>query len=106
MVNQLLNRKRKRATIDKLIVDGQTLTCPTKIAQSMNDYFCNIAQELKTNPNADPELDPNKRCLTNITLTPTTAEEIGLIIKSFKNKSTADSSILAIKHVNSKIAKI
>ena len=101
MINQLLNRKRKHVSIDKLIIGHETITNQTKITESINNYFCNIALKLKTRASAEPYLDPHKRCMTNLELSPTTPHEIKTIINSFENKSTADTSIAALKHVNS-----
>ena len=106
MINQLLNRKRKHISIDKLIIENKTITSPAEIAESLNNYFCNIARKLKTNTHTDPHLDHTKRATINLNLTPTTPHEISTIIRSFKNKSTADSSIIALKHVESEIALI
>ena len=101
MINQLLNRKRKHVSIDKLIIGHETITNQTIITESINNYFCNIALKLKTRASAEPYLDPHKRCTTNLELSPTTPHEIKTIINSFENKSTADSSIAVLKHVNS-----
>ena len=48
MVNNLLNRKTKKKTsIKKIIYKNETFTDPQEITNKFNEYFCNIAQELK-----------------------------------------------------------
>ena len=106
MINQLLNRRRMKIQIDKLLLNGQTITGQTNIAQTMNDYFCNIAENLKSPTNEKPHMDPDKRCYIDMTTEPTTAEEISKIIRGFENKSTADTSVTVLKSVNSQIAHI
>ena len=61
MINQLLNRKRKHVSIDKLIIGHETITNQTKITESINNYFCNIALKLKTRASAEPYLDPHAK---------------------------------------------
>ena len=106
MINELLNRKHKHTSIDKLIIANKTLTDPAEISESLNSYFCSIARKLKTNTCAQPELDHTKRSMIDLNPTPTSPQEISSIIRSFKNKSTANSSIIDLKHVESEISII
>ena len=48
MINNLLNRENKTSTINKLIDDkGVTVSRSDLIANSFNNYFSNIAPNLK-----------------------------------------------------------
>ena len=48
MINNILNRKLKaKIKITKLYYNDQSITNPQQIANSFNDFFCNIAQKLK-----------------------------------------------------------
>ena len=42
----MLINKRLKTTTSSLLVDGNVITKPEKIADSMNKYFCNIGEEL------------------------------------------------------------
>ena len=49
MINGLLNRKKNRVNIRKLIDDdGNIANTPAAIADNFNEYFANIATNLKT----------------------------------------------------------
>ena len=49
MINNLLNRNNKKISIPKLQDnDGVVYKNPTAIAEKFNDYFCNIASNLKS----------------------------------------------------------
>ena len=108
MINHLLNRKRKNDSMIRLQNDkGETLTSNVDIAKSFSDYFSNIATNIKSNINASTPSDPggfnrhlNKPVSNSIFLNPTNAEEIGDIIKKFKNKATLDTKIDALKHAS------
>ncbi len=48
MINQLLNRGSKNSSIRKLIDDkGTVINTPSAIAESFNEYFANVASNLK-----------------------------------------------------------
>ena len=48
MINSLLNHNtRSRIGITKLKNDDKVLYNPKDIAQTFNEYFCNVAQRLK-----------------------------------------------------------
>ena len=49
MINSLLNRNRKKNSSIKLtLADGSIVSTPQAVANTFNEYFCNIATELKT----------------------------------------------------------
>ena len=49
MINSLLNRKKPRIKINKLIDEnGQAITNDNDIAEKFNEYFSNIASNLKS----------------------------------------------------------
>ena len=110
MINKILNRKRKsKNTVNKLLVNGEILNDTSDIAEAFNEYFVNVAQNLK---NCDgprdvySTLNTSNRSRISIELDPCSAIEIKEIINSFKNKSTADTSMQALKHVSSEIIPI
>ena len=49
MINSLLNRKRKRSGVDKLVdKDGSVASTASEIGNKFNEYFTNIASNLKS----------------------------------------------------------
>ena len=101
MLNSLLNRNTKRSKT--LILNdhfGNVIRSPMAVAEHFNDYFSNIATNLKNEINAtDINFDEFlKNPTTNsIYLKPTDPDEVNTIIQSLKNKSTADTCICALK---------
>ena len=56
-INQLINKRSKTTNISSLGVDETCLTKSREIADSMNDYFCNIGCKLRSKiPNIDNPL--------------------------------------------------
>ena len=111
MINSLLNRKRKNVDIKKLVDnDGHTVSSPVQIAETFNKYFANIASSLKqntcnTDQSANNSTTLHATYLTNqvhntIYLRPVESPEIESYINDFKNKSTSDSKISALKIAN------
>ena len=48
MINELLNRHKSNIRVNKLIdKDGKVHNTPTAIAENFNEYFANIASNLK-----------------------------------------------------------
>ena len=45
-INQLVNKRSKTTNISSLQEDNKILTSSDEIAESMNQYFCNIGQKL------------------------------------------------------------
>ena len=109
MINQLLNRPTKKTSVDKLYDnDGNTVNNPVDIAEKFNDYFSNIASNLKTQISMRSSLSafnyekflqtpvPN-----SIYLRPVESHEVYDIIKDMKNKATLDTKVGPLKIANS-----
>ena len=47
-INKLINKRSKTTNISSLVVDEACLTNSSEIADSMNDYFCNIGSKLSS----------------------------------------------------------
>ena len=97
MINSLLGRKNNSKSIKKLIdPNGTVINTPSIIAENFNNFFANIAGNLKeeNNRNLTGSHDHNqflKNTVSNsIYLNQVTSDEIYNIIKNFKNKSTLD----------------
>ena len=110
MVNNVLNRNRKKVSIPKLTkADGTKLVEPEAIANEFNKYFCSIAENLKRNimcatsasgPNLDqPHYMQNLRgsLQSSLYLKHVSPAEVEQIIANFKNKATSDTKINALK---------
>ena len=109
MINKLLNRNHKKSGVSKLLdSNGEIINTPIAIAEKFNDYFCNIASNLKSqiaSRNAAPSqsfenflTDP----VTNtIYLKPVDSGEVFKIINNMKNKATLDTKVSALKIANS-----
>ena len=115
MINQLLNRKTKGKTkISKLYYNDQWITNSQQIADTFNEFFCNIAHKLKdehTNTNLfgrPPEatLGTMRRNLTSMNVNDCTTYEIENIIKELKNKATSDISTVPLKLVGDIISPV
>ncbi len=110
MINNLLGRKNKSMNIHKITkCDGSIVTKPESIADSFNEYFSNIASRLKSHPNMqhppNSNIDNYQNFLKDsvgrsIYLEKVDASEIHKTIQSFKNKSTCDTKIEALKIAN------
>ena len=104
MINNLLNRNRKKnAPIKLKFHDGSTISAPKAVADTFNDYFCNIASTLKTkignNYHTNYQNSLGAPTFNSIFLRDTNGHEISEYIKSLKNKSTADTKIEALKSI-------
>ena len=56
-INKLINKRSKTTNISSLMVDEECLTKSSEIADSMNDYFCNIGSKLSSKiPNLENPL--------------------------------------------------
>ena len=108
MINQLINKSKRKISINKLILDDKEITSPNAISDSFNKYFCNIAAKLKSEPSLSPAKFCQKQftsylknsCSKSIYLRDPDSSEINSIIKKLKNKSTSDSSTAALKTAN------
>ena len=101
MINSLLNRNTKKAGVSRLQVNnGNILNTPQAIAEKFNEYFSNIASNLKTQISDRNTHDSSKfteflsRPVANsIIIKPVVAVEISEIIKNLKNKATLDTKV-------------
>jgi exonuclease III len=109
MINQLLNRSTKKVKVNKLCdSNGDIVNNPTDIAEKFNEYFSNIASNLKkkigertslSNTNFEKFLHPPVS--NSIYLRPVEPNEVYGIIKDLKNKATLDTRIGPLKIANS-----
>ena len=96
MINSILKRNVKKASISKLIdQEGNVASNSRDIAEKFNEYFCNIANDLKNNIGSYARDRSYKAFLNDpvplsIFLRPADHSEIVNIIKSLKNKSTVE----------------
>ena len=103
MINSILKRNVKKATISRLIdQEGNVASNSRDIAEKFNEYFCNIANDLKNNIGSYARDRSYKAFLNDpvplsIFLRPADHSEIMNIINSLKNKSTRDTKISALK---------
>ena len=111
MINGLLGRKKEILNLTKITnVDGNTATTPESITDSFNEYFSNIAGNLKKSSHAHDaqNFDTNSYqkflkgpVSSSMYLNHVDAGEVHKIIQSFNNKSTGDTKIEALKIANS-----
>ena len=99
MINELLNRRKSNIRVNKLIdKDGKVHNTPTAIAENFNEYFANIASNLKNEIMNRSDVTAgesykeflqqpveNELCLSNVS-----PHEVHKVVKNFKNKSTLD----------------
>ena len=105
MINSLLNRNNRKSAAIKLRDElGNSISDGTLVAEKFNNYFCNIAENLKhklsnssvhthnfhNNFLADPVAN-------SLFLMPTHSQEISKVISSLKLKTTSDTKICALK---------
>ena len=110
MINSLLNRKGKKSGVTKLQdSDGEIINTPLAMAEKFNEYFSNIASNLKTqissrtsdNPSSSGFEEFLKKPVTNsMYVKPVTSGEVFNIIKNMKNKATLDYKVDALKIAN------
>ena len=103
MINSLLNRNKKKNEINKLVdKDGNVASSPTEISEKLNDYFSNIAHDLKSKIEMKAD-DRSYSAFLNdpvplsIFLKPAEDTEVSNIISSLKNKCTQDTRISSLK---------
>ena len=85
------NSKSKRSSVNKLIIDGKTVSNDKEIANALNSYFLNVGPNLANKVNHSSA--SHKDYLLNPTtdtvfLTPTDSIEISKEISSLKNKKS------------------
>ena len=87
LINKICNRTQT-TSIDKIILDGNIISEPIQLAESFNNFFVNIDDELAGNLPHSTE-SPYKYVKTNplphIELDPVTPQECSAIINSLKN---------------------
>ena len=105
MINNLLGRNNTAKSINRLIdKKGDVINTSTAIAENFNDYFANIASNLKEN-SGNTQIHDHSIFLENpvsnsIYLREVTGSEVHEIIKNFKNKATQDVRMSSIKIAN------
>ena len=103
MINTLLNRDTKSTKINKLIDSaGKVTNGPIDIANCFNNYFINVAANIERENTLDSNPDFYRSYLRNppsdsIYLRTVEESEVFDTIKNFKNKSTGDTKISALK---------
>ena len=95
-------RIKIKSKIEKIVGEnGENITDNMGIAEHFNNYFSNIASNLKAGIRSDASNNYGSftnRCSGNtIFLNPAGPEEIATIIRKLKNKSTLDTKVSAIK---------
>ena len=110
MINNLLGRENNSKSIKKLIdPNGTVIDTPSKIAENFNNFFANIAGNLKeeNNRNLTGSHDHNhfleNPVSNSIYLNQVTSDEIYNIINNFKNKYTLDIRTSSLKIANTSI---
>ena len=115
MVNTILNKANKaRIKVKKLNFQGNEITDSQQIANVFNDYFCNVAENLKRDnglvSSADDQVirteDSDTRCQQSMKLEDSSPSEIIEIVKGLKNKSTSDMSVIPLKQVSNVLAPV
>ena len=102
MINSLLNRNKRKISVTKLLdSNGNLINNPDLITERFNEYFSNIASDLKEKINGEM-LGNIDEFLTDpvtnsIYLKPVDAGEVSAIIRKLKNKATLDTKISALK---------
>ena len=104
MINTLLNRNRTGANIRNMIdKKGNIVSTPSSIAEHFNEYFTNIASNIKsTIDNSKMQSENHQKFLRlrerkQIFLDKVFPQEVFSIINSLKNKATLDTKISALK---------
>ena len=111
MINNLLGRKIYRNDCVRLKGDnGRIISKDTEVAEKFNDYFSNIASNLKakTSNGSNAIFDPggfenylgHSKIQNSMFLQPVQSGEVQDIIKKLKNKATLDTKIGPLKIAN------
>ena len=108
IINKLLNRKLRPSSSMKLKdSNGNYLSTGVDVAEKFNEYFSNIASNIKTQMRCRTIWDPGgfQNFLRNpssnsMYIKPVDSSEIYSVIKSFQNKSTLDTKIGPLKIAN------
>ena len=103
MINKVLKRGQKKINITKLIrPDGTEIKDQNAIADEFNEYFCNIAENIKSKSTSTPNQKTYGDFLGSpipetIYLETVDGSEVEEIIKNLKNKTTSDTKMSALK---------
>ena len=103
MINSLLNRKNKKSgTIKLKDSDGKVISNRNSVAESFNEYFSNIASNLKSRSNdaGHNQAAMPDRVPTSMYTRPVDSSEVYDIIKNLKNKATLDTKVNPLKIAN------
>ena len=101
-INKILRPegKNKSKSIKKLLFENEIITENIDIANSLNDYFCNIGAEISRKYHTDPENQANNYLsylnddyCNSFFFKASTSNDINSIIKSLKNKRTSYNNI-------------
>ena len=111
MINSLLNRKVKsREHIKLKNPDGTVSSTSSDVASKFNEFFSNIASNIKAQIRTREVFDPggfqefmHRPCPNSIYIKPTEPGEVHSVIKGFKNKATLDTKIGPLKLANSSL---
>ena len=88
-INKLVNKRSKTTNISSLNVDGNSVTDPTGIANSMNQFFCNVGDELsKDIPDTENSLLMGEHAINPSNATfifaPVVSEQVALAMNKIK----------------------
>ncbi len=108
MISSLLNRKPRRSGPIKLKdSNGNISNTSTDVAEKFNEYFSNIASNVKAHISSRTTFDPGgfqdtlgSPAPSRIYLRKVEPSEVHEIVKKFKNKATLDTKIEPLKIAN------
>ena len=101
IINQLVNKRSKSTNISCLSVNGNQISDSSKIANSMNDYFCSIGNDLaseipdKQNPllNRDYSVNMNSAAFCFKEINP---QDVSKAIGEFKSSTSFGVDMISI----------
>ena len=100
IINSVISNRKPCTQIKKLTTPTHTITDNKSIAQSFNEYFCSIAENLKRGiPTPNHAGSTLKHETHSIFLQPCSESEVSTIIKQLKNSSTSDYNVNVIKQI-------
>ena len=91
-INKLVNKRSKTTNLSSLTVDGGSVTDSVSIANSMNEFFCNVGSELcKDIPNTENGLLKGEYAInpTNATFSfsPVVSKQVSLAMNKFRTSN-------------------
>lgn len=91
LVDEITSYSSKRIeSTNMLIINGNTITDSYDIAENFNNYFVNIASELRENNVIPDDFHYSHHIDKSCYLNPITAHELCMIVASMQNKSSKD----------------